>query len=123
MSTDARSARVDVPTVIAISALAYTLANIVHEGLGHGRACVLLRGGMAIVGAVLYFIVAPRLLMPPLDSFLGTDPAGRAARARMLCLIPYLAGGVSLVVAGILNPYGLRVVLISAVAAAFGGTS
>ena len=221
MSTDARSARVDVPTVIAISALAYTLANIVHEGLGHGGACVLvgarptvlnaiffeydelaatlvqqrwisaggsianvlvglpilrvlrrerlpsslryflwlfaavnlltafgyllfsgiggigdwahvvqglgspwlLRGGMAIVGAVLYFIVAPRLLMPPLDPFLGTDPAGRAARARMLCLIPYLAGGVSLVVAGILNPYGLRVVLISAVAAAFGGTS
>ena len=61
--------------------------------------------------------------MPPLDPFLGTDPAGRAARARMLCLIPYLAGGVSLVVAGILNPYGLRVVLISAVAAAFGGTS
>jgi len=41
----------------------------------------------------------------------------------MLCLIPYLAGGVSLVVAGILNPYGLRVVLISAVAAGFGGTS
>jgi hypothetical protein len=221
MSSDARSPRVDVPTLIAISALAYTLANIVHEGLGHGGTCVLvgarpmvlnaiffeydehaaslvqqrwisaggsianalvgfavlgvlrrgrlptssryflwlfaavnlltafgyllysgiggigdwsrvvqglgspwlLRGGMAIVGAVLYFVVAPRLLMPPLDPFLGTDPAVRAARARMLCLMPYLAGGVSLVVAGILNPYGLRVVLISAVAAAFGGTS
>lgn len=221
MSTDARFARVDVPTVIAISALAYTLANIVHEGLGHGGTCVLvgarptvlnaiffeyddqaatlvqqrwisaggsianvlvglpilrvakreglpalwryflwlfaavnlltafgyllfsgiagigdwarvvqelgppwlLRGGMAIVGAALYFIVAPRLLMPPLDPFLGTDPAARAACARLLCLTPYLAGGVSLVVAGILNPYGLRVVLISAVAAGFGGTS
>jgi hypothetical protein len=209
------------PTVIAISALAYVLANIVHEGLGHGGTCVLvgahptvlnaiffeyddkvatlsqqkwisaggsianvlvglpilgvlrsrrlpsslryflwlftavnlltafgyllysgiggigdwahvveglgspllLRGGMAIVGAVLYFLVAPRLLMPPLDPFLGTDPGVRAVRARKLCLIPYLAGGVSLVVAGILNPYGLQVVLISAVAAAFGGTS
>jgi hypothetical protein len=92
----------------------------VVQGLGSPW---LLRGGMAIVGAVLYFVVAPRLLMPPLDPFLGTDPAVRAARARMLCLMPYLAGGVSLVVAGILNPYGLRVVLISAVAAAFGGTS
>jgi hypothetical protein len=220
MSSDARS-RVDVPTIIAISALAYTLANIVHEGVGHGGTCVLvgaratvlnaiffeydehgatlvqqkwisaggtianllvglpilpvlrrerlpassryflwlfaavnlltafgyllfsgiagigdwanvaqglgppwlLRGAMAIAGAVLYFVVAPRLLMPPLDPFLGTDAGVRAARARMLCLIPYLAGGVSLVVAGILNPYGMRVVLISAVAAGFGGTS
>ena len=221
MSTAAGSKDVDLPTVLAISALAYVLANIVHEGLGHGGTCVLvgahptvlnaiffeydeqaatigqqkwisaggsianvvvglpvlgllrrrrlpaslryflwlfaavnlltafgyllysgiggigdwahvveglgspwlLRGGMALVGAVLYFVVAPRLLMPSLDPFLGIDPAVRAARGRMLGLIPYLAGGVSLVVAGILNPYGLRVVLISAVAAAFGGTS
>src|SRR5881628_2496491 len=201
MSTDARSARVDVPTVIAISALAYTLANIVHEGLGHGGACVLVGARPTVLNAIFfeydelaatlvqqrwisaggtianvlvglpilrvlrrerlpsslrYFLWlfaavnlltafgyllfsgiggigdwahvvqglgSPWLLMPPLDPFLGTDPAVRAARARMLCLIPYLAGGVSLVVAGILNPYGLRVVLISAVAAAFGGTS
>src|SRR5437667_3524509 len=182
MSTDARSARVDVPTVIAISALAYTLANIVHEGLGHGGACVLvgarptvlnaiffeydeqaarlvqqkwisaggsianvlvglpilrvlrrerlpaswryflwlfaavnlltafgyllysgiggigdwahvvqglgsawlLRRGMAIVGAVLCVIVAPRLLVPPLDALLGTDRPVRAPPCRLL---------------------------------------
>ncbi len=221
MSTDTRAARIDVPTVIAISALAYTVANIVHEGLGHGGMCVLVgarptvlnaiffeyddvaatlaqqkwisaggsianvlvgfpslwasrrpglapswryalwlfaavnlltafgylvfsgiggigdwarvvegfgttwivRGGMALVGAALYFVAAPRLLMPALDPFLGTDPTTRAQRAKWLGLVPYLAGGVALVIAGILNPYGLKIVLISAVAAGFGGTS
>jgi len=227
MPSDARSARIDVPTVLAISALAYVLANIVHEGLGHGGTCLLVgahptvlnaiffeyddqaasiaqqrwisaggtianvlvglpiawalrrsrndassalppstryflwlfcavnlltafgyliysgisgigdwahvvrglplaglfRVAMTIVGVALYFVVAPRLLMPPLDPFLGVDPAVRPVRARLLGLMPYLAGGVALVIAGILNPYGLRVVLISAVAAGFGGTS
>ena len=221
MTTDAREARVDVPTVLAISALAYTLANFVHEGLGHGGACLLVgarptvlnaiffeyderastllqqrwisaggsianllvglpivwalrrargsaasryflwlfaavnlltafgyllysgiggigdwsrvvegwgapwawRGGMAVLGAILYFIVAPRLLMPPLDPFLGTDAAVRVERARLLGLLPYVAGSVALAIAGLLNPYGMRVVLISAIAAGFGGTS
>ncbi len=221
MLTNARSARVDVPTVLAISVLAYTLANIVHEGIGHGGTCLLvgarptmlnaiffeydaaaatilqrkwisaggsianvlvglpivwtlgrgrlpstsryflwlfaavnlltafgyllysgiggigdwarvveglgspwlLRGGMALVGGLLYFIVAPRLLGPPLDPFLGTDPVIRSARARRLCLLPYLAGSATMVVAGTLNPYGWQVVLISAVAAGLGGTS
>lgn len=222
MSDEPRLSRVDVPTVLAMSALAYTLANMVHEGLGHGGMCllvgarptvlnaiffeyadqaatvtqqrwisaggslanvivglpivwvlrrgrpsnpswryflwlfsavnlltafgyllysgiggigdwahvvdglgspVLFRGGMSILGAVLYFVVAPRLLMPPLDPFLGRDLEVRLGRARSLSLVPYFAGGVSLILAGILNPYGVRVVLISAVAAAFGGTS
>ena len=222
MSIEARPPRVDVPTVLAISALAYTVANLVHEGLGHGGTCLLVgarptvlnaiffeydeqaatlfqqrwisaggslanvlvglpivcalrreqpaaaspryflwlfgavnlltafgyllysgiggigdwahvvrglgspllfRSGMALLGAVLYFVAAPRLLMPALEPFLGRDPAVRPARARMLCLVPYLAGGASLVIAGLFNPYGLRLVLISAAAAAFGGTS
>src|SRR2546427_53286 len=54
MSTDARSARVDVPTVIAISALAYTLANIVHEGLGHGGACVLVGARPTALNAIFF---------------------------------------------------------------------
>lgn len=221
MPTDARESRIDAPTVIAISALAYLLANLVHEGLGHGGTCVLVgahptmlnaiffeydeksaslvqqrwisaggsianvlvglpivaalrrvrgsgasryflwlfaavnlvtafgyllysgiggigdwarvveglgapwiwRGGMAVVGAILYFLVAPRLLMPRLDPFLGTDPSVRVTRARLLGLLPYVAGSVSLAIAGLLNPYGMRVVLISAIAAGFGGTS
>ena len=222
MPAEARSAHVDIPTILAISALAYTVANMVHEGLGHGGMCLLVgarpsvlnaiffeydehtanlfqqrwisaggslanvivglplvwalrnarpsaatpryflwlfaavnlltafgyllysgvggigdwahvveglgspllfRGGMSLLGGILYFVVAPRLLMPPLDPFLGRDQALRAARAKRLCLLPYFAGGVSLVLAGLLNPYGIKIVLISAAAAAFGGTS
>ena len=212
----------DVATIIAISALAYSLANVAHEGLGHGGACILLgahptmfnaiffnydestasepvqrlisaagsvinvvvglplvallgsrarlsahwryflwlfcavnlltafgyllysgvggigdwarvvrgveptwlyRGILIVSGGLLYFVVAPRLLMPPLEPFLGRDPIARVARARRLSLLPYFAGGVTLVVAGLLNPLGMKIVLISAVAAAFGGTS
>src|SRR5262249_20086592 len=88
----------------------------VVQGLG---SPLLFRGGMSLVGGVLYFRVAPRLLMPALEPFLGRDPAVRAGRIRMLCLVPYFAGGVSLVLAGLLNPYGIKLVLISAAAAAF----
>jgi hypothetical protein len=83
----------------------------------------LFRGGMIALGFILYFIVAPRLLMPRLDPFLGRDPAERERRARTLSLLPYLAGGAALVLAGIFNPLGWRLVLISAAAASFGGTS
>jgi hypothetical protein len=211
---------IDVPTVIAIAALAYTTANLVHEGLGHGGAAlllgahpqmlnaiffnydeatvsraaqrgiqaagsivnvliglpllalsvrvrsrtwryflwlfaavnlltafgylifsgvagigdwahivkdmerpVLLRVVMAIVGTVLYFVVAPRLLMPALDPFLGRVAGVRERRARTLSLIPYCAGAVALILAGLLNPYGFYLVLISAAAASLGGTS
>ncbi len=209
-------------TIIAIGALAYSLANVVHEGLGHGGACLLLGarptmfnaiffnydettasgavqrlisaagsivnvivglplvvvlrspvalpprwryflwlfcavnlltafgyllfsgiGGigdwarviegarptwiyrlvLAIAGAVLYFVVAPRLLMPPLDPFLGRDPEVRRIRARALSLVPYLTGAAALLAAGMLNPLGMKIVLISAAAASLGGTS
>jgi len=209
-------------TIVAISALAYALANVVHEGLGHGGACLLLgarptmfnavffnydettasdavqrlisaagslvnvmvglpllallrsrvslsprgryflwlfcavnlltafgyllfsgiggigdwarviqgarpailfRLALAAVGAGLYFVIAPRLLMPALDPFLGRDPDARVARARRLSLIPYFAGAATLILAGVLNPLGMKIVLISAAAASLGGTS
>ena len=213
-------ASIDIATVVAIAVLAYTLANMVHEGLGHGGAALLLgarptmlnaiffnydestvsrtaqrliqaggsvanllvglpllallprlrsarwryflwlftavniltafgyllfsgvggigdwsrvfaglapdaliRAVLIVTGALLYFVVAPRLLMPPFDPFLGRTPGVRERRARILSLVPYLAGGVAFVVAGSLNPLGLELVLISAAAAAFGGTS
>jgi hypothetical protein len=220
MSREIRPAEIDLPTVVAIAVVAYASANMVHEGLGHGGAALLLGarptmlnaiffnydettvsetgqrlisaagslvnllvglpllallprvrslpcryflwlfaavnlltafgyllfsgiGGIGdwyrvihdiphiglwrvaevVAGAFLYFVVAPRLLMPPLDPWLGRDPGVRERRARTLSLIPYLAGGVTLCLAGILNPLGLKIVLISAVAASFGGTS
>ena len=213
---------IDRPTLIAISALAYALANVLHEGLGHGGACLLLGAkptmfnaiffnydestasdtaqriisaagsivnaivGLTLVallrsraplsprwryflwlfcavnlltafgyllfsgvgdigdwsrviqgarpawlfrlvlvaaGGVLYFVVAPRLLMPALDPFLGRNPEARVARARQLSLLPYVTGAVTLIVAGLLNPLGMKIVLISAAAASLGGTS
>jgi hypothetical protein len=211
---------IDCPTVVAIAVLAYTIANVVHEGLGHGAAALLLgarptmlnaiffnydeataspaaqrmisaagsvvnvvvglpllaimsrvrstrwryflwlfaavnlltafgyllysgiagigdwarvvdgltpawlfRAGLIALGFILYFIVAPRLLMPRIDPFLGRVPAERERRARTLSLLPYLAGGTALVLAGLFNPLGWRLVMISAAAASFGGTS
>src|SRR5262249_24342802 len=87
------------------------------------RPAWLFRLILAGLGAPLYFVVAPRLLMPALDPFLGRDPEARISRARRLSLLPYLTGAATLIVAGLLNPLGMRVVLISAAAASLAGTS
>src|SRR5262249_35264446 len=75
------------------------------------------------VGLALYFLVTPRLLWSGLEPFLGSGPEDRSRRARTLTLLPYLVGGATFLLAGLLNPHGLEVILISAVAASFGGTS
>jgi len=93
---------------------------VVIEGL---EPRVVWRGALAVAGAVLYFLVAPRVLMPPLEPFLGAGAERRQARARTLALLPYVVGGLTFVLAGLLNPHGLYLVLISAAAASFGGTS
>jgi len=93
---------------------------VVIEGL---EPRVVWRGALAVAGAVLYFLVAPRVLMPPLEPFLGAGAERRQARARTLALLPYVVGGLTFVLAGLLNPHGLSLVLISAAAASFGGTS
>lgn len=81
------------------------------------------RLGLAALGGVLYFWAAPRMLMPGLEPFLGSQPEDRAARSRTLTLLPYLVGGATYVMAGLFNPHGFALVLISAAAASFGGTS
>ena len=81
------------------------------------------RVGLTLLGGWLYFVVAPRIFMPELDPFLGRQQAERKARASTLTLIPYLAGGATYVLAGLLNPHGWQLVLISAAAASLGGTS
>jgi len=94
-------------------------AVVVHDF----QPAVLWRLGLTVAGAVLYFLVAPRLIMPWLEPFLPAAPAERLSRARTLSVLPYLVGGVTFVLAGVLNPLGWVYVLISAVAASFGGTS
>jgi hypothetical protein len=210
----------DLPTLVAIAVVAYALANLVHEGLGHGGACLLAGGrpvalsaihfeedpgsldaaahkwvavggtianlvvgvlalvalrrsrststawryflwllmtvnllqaagywffsGVGNVGdwAVVIADLAPRwafrlglavlggaaywgavvLSLGELVPFLGAG-AGQWRRAVPLTVIPYLAGGILYVAAGIPNPVGWLLVLISAAAASFGGTS
>ena len=211
----------DLPTVLSIAVLAYMLANLVHEGLGHGGVCLalgghatalnaiyfdydaesvssgavrwiaaggtlanlaifaatapllrlealsaplryfvwlyaslnllqgcgyllfsgvlglgdwvkvfdglasplVLRAGLTVVGALLYFVLAPRLVMAGLEPFLGRDREGRARRVARLVSAPYYLGSAAIVLAGLLNPLDVKLVLISAAAASFGGTS
>jgi hypothetical protein len=91
----------------------------VFEGLA---PTIIVRLGLTVVGAALYFIVAPKLLMPRFRGFLNKD-LSQELQIRRLVRLPYLIGGVTFVVAGLLNPYSLKLVLISAIAASFGGTS
>jgi hypothetical protein len=84
---------------------------------------VLLRTIESALGIVLYFIVAPRVLWRGLLPFLGSEPDERTRRARALTVFPYLVGGATYIVAGVFNPLGIRLVLLSAAAASFGGTS
>jgi len=79
------------------------------------------RLGLAVLGLAGYWmtvLLSLRLLLP----FLG-GVEGRLRRALDLTVVPYVAGGLLYVAAGLLNPHGLRLVAISAAAASFGGAS
>jgi hypothetical protein len=76
---------------------------------------------LAAAGAFGYW-GAIHLALRTLNPMLGDGP-DRLERARTLTLLPYLAGGILYVAAGALNPVSPRLVLISAAAASFGGTS
>jgi len=90
------------------------------EGLGPP---LVLRGSLVLLGGFLYFWVAPKIIVPRLNVYLGRDRQARQQRARKLSLYPYLIGGTCYVIAGLFNPYGWKLVLLSAAAASFGGTS
>jgi hypothetical protein len=205
-------------TVVAIAIVAYALANLIHEGLGHGGTCIMVGGRLTALSAVHAECDAPGLLADSLVTAAGTlgnllaaatawlllrrqearptswryflwlfmtlnllqgtgywlfsgvgnvgdwahliatleprwlyrtilallggagywgaivlglrtlspllgDGPDRLQRARTLCLVPYLAGGVLYVAAGLFNPVSPLLVLISAAAASFGGVS
>lgn len=94
-------------------------ARVIHDV----EPVILFRVAMSAIGAWLYFIVAPGLMMPTLDPFLGLDPEERTRRAKVLMLLPYFIGAATLIAAGMFNPLGMQIVLISAAAASLGGTS
>ena len=58
-----------------------------------------------------------------MEHLIGGSGPSRVAHAQRLSLTSYLAGGLVSVVIGLVNPQGLVIVLISAGAASFGGTS
>ena len=79
------------------------------------------RLGLAALGVSAYWGIV-QLSLRELSPLLGPGP-GRWRRGVPLTVIPYLAGGILYVAAGLLNPVGPLLVLISAAAASFGGTS
>lgn len=89
------------------------------QGLGPPA---LWRIGLTILGAVTYFLAA-LLSMRELRPLIGSDAELRYRRAVRLSAIPYFCGGILMCIAGALNPVGMILVLISAAAASFGGTS
>ena len=50
----AEAASLDLATLLGVTALAFVLANVVHEGAGHGGACVI-AGGRAVTWNAIYF--------------------------------------------------------------------
>ncbi|HKV61628.1 MAG TPA: hypothetical protein VJO16_06930 [Candidatus Acidoferrum sp.] len=80
------------------------------------------RIGLTVFGAVTYLLAA-RISLLELRPLIGSDKEERYRRAVRLSAIPYFAGGILMCVAGSLNPQGTILILISAAASTFGGTS
>ena len=89
------------------------------EGLGHQWVW---RIALTILGAFTYALAA-RISLLELRPFIGGEKAERYRRAVRLTSIPYFAGGILMCIAGALNPKGIILILISAAASTFGGTS
>jgi hypothetical protein len=80
------------------------------------------RIGLTLIGAALYFAATPRLILPLFLDFLGTTTA-RESQIRRLLRFPYIVGGMTFIAAGLLNPYGAKLLMLSGVSASLGGTS
>jgi hypothetical protein len=80
------------------------------------------RIGLTIFGAATYLVTA-RISLFELRPLIGSNKEQRYRRAVRLSAIPYFAGGSLVCIAGALNPKGMILILISAAASTFGGTS
>ncbi len=77
---------------------------------------------LTVIGAVLYPLVA-WLSVRELAPFLHGTASERRAQARRLTLVLYFTVGILYCIAGLFNPVGMILVLISAAASSFGGQS
>ena len=80
------------------------------------------RIGLTVLGAATYLLAA-RISLLELRPLIGSDMEQRYQRAVRLSVVPYFAGGILMCLAGALNPQGMVLILISAAASTFGGTS
>jgi len=80
------------------------------------------RLGLTLAGVAAYAL-AVRWSLLALRPFIGSDRARRVILAKRLSTLPYFAGGVVECLAGALNPQGWMLVVLSAAASTFGGTS
>ena len=80
------------------------------------------RIGLTIFGAATYLLAA-RINLLELRPLIGSDREQRYRLAVRLSAIPYFSGGFLMCIAGALNPKGMILILISAAASTFGGTS
>jgi hypothetical protein len=78
--------------------------------------------GLLVVGAVSYWLSA-RWAMGRLGRRLRTSGTARVAEANRYSVTAYVVGGVVSLAAGLFEPGGALIVLISGVAASLGGTS
>ncbi len=77
---------------------------------------------MTIFGAAGYMLTA-RFSLLELRPLIGSDKEQRFVRAVQLSKTPYFTGGMLACIAGSLNPQGFILVVLSAAASTFGGTS
>ena len=80
------------------------------------------RAALILVGIILYIGVA-YVSVHSLEFLQTREQPQRRRRAWILNLVPYLSGGIAYVIAALFNPAGPELILISAAAASFGGTS
>jgi hypothetical protein len=80
------------------------------------------RGALAIIGGASYWM-ATRWSMRQLAERLRESGQARVAEANRFTITAYTAGGAQSIIAGLLDPGGAALVLISGAAASLGGTS
>jgi len=80
------------------------------------------RIGLTVFGAATYLLAA-RISLLELRPLIGSNQDQRYRYAVRLSAIPYFAGGILMCIAGALNPVGMILILMSAAASTFGGTS
>lgn len=80
------------------------------------------RIGLTVLGAASYMLAAWISLLE-LRPLIGSNKEQRYRSAVRLAWIPYFAGGILMCIAGALNPVGMILILVSAAASTFGGSS